>query len=107
MFHLLPLRSRGYSRRANAKCSVQNTEKSLSTSMAPMLHSVFSSDDFGCPHQHVWRNRLTILDFEFPDFRLFGHRITLSALAKTLEGIVNPICFAVFKLITNSSKHGR
>ena len=35
------------------------------------------------------------------DFRLFGHRITLSALAKTLGGIVNPICFAALKSITS------
>ncbi len=44
-------------------------------------------------------------DFRFPilDFRLFGHRMTLSALANTLGGIVNPICFAVFRLITNSN----
>src|SRR5262249_4217427 len=31
------------------------------------------------------------------------YRITLSALAKTLGGIVKPICFAAFKLITNSN----
>jgi hypothetical protein len=31
------------------------------------------------------------------------HRITLSALARTLGGIVRPICFAVFKLITSSN----
>ena len=37
------------------------------------------------------------------EFRLLGHRIILSALAKTLGGIVNPICFAVLALITNSN----
>ena len=44
-------------------------------------------------------------DFGFAilDFRLFDHRITLSALAKTLGGIGNPICFAVFRLMMNSN----
>jgi hypothetical protein len=36
-------------------------------------------------------------------FGLFGHRITLSALASTFGGIVRPICFAVLRLITNSN----
>ena len=36
--------------------------------------------------------------FSILNFRLFGHRITLSALTKTSEGIANPICLAVFKL---------
>src|SRR6185503_14217959 len=36
------------------------------------------------------------------DSRLI-YRIILSALAKTLGGIVNRICFAVFRLITNSN----
>src|SRR6185295_19262229 len=31
------------------------------------------------------------------------HRITLSARASTLGGIVRPICFAVFRLITSSN----
>jgi hypothetical protein len=31
------------------------------------------------------------------------HRITLSALASTSGGIVTPICFAVFRLMTNSN----
>jgi len=35
-------------------------------------------------------------------FAIF-HRITLSALASTLGGIVRPICLAVFKLITSSN----
>jgi hypothetical protein len=39
-------------------------------------------------------------------FRLFSHRITLSALARTLGGMVNPICFAVFRLITSSNLVG-
>ena len=34
------------------------------------------------------------------------HLITLSALASTLGGIVKPICFAVFKLMTNSNLIG-
>ena len=37
------------------------------------------------------------------DFRFFDHRITLSALTKTLGGIVRPICFAAMRLITNSN----
>jgi len=41
---------------------------------------------------------LTIFDFGFQD-----HRITRSALAKILGGMVNPICLAVFKLITSSN----
>src|SRR5262245_616795 len=41
------------------------------------------------------------------DFRLFGHLITRSALAKTLGGIIDPICLAVFRLITNSNFMGR
>jgi hypothetical protein len=55
-------------------------------------------DDLVRARKHVGRNRLTILDFRF-----LSHRITLSALAKTLGGMVNPICLAVFKLITNSN----
>jgi predicted RNase H-like HicB family nuclease len=34
---------------------------------------------------------------------LLCHRITLSALASTFGGIVKPICFAVFRLITISN----
>src|SRR5919106_931681 len=37
------------------------------------------------------------------DFRLFDHRITLSALTKTFGGIVRPIRFAVLRLITSSN----
>ena len=36
------------------------------------------------------------------DFCLLDHLITLSARASTFGGIVTPICFAVFKLMTNS-----
>ena len=35
------------------------------------------------------------------------HLITLSALTSTFGGIVRPICFAVFRLITNSNFVGR
>jgi hypothetical protein len=44
-------------------------------------------------------------DFRFwiADFGLFAHRITRSALAKTLGGMVNPIFLAVFKLMSNSN----
>jgi len=35
------------------------------------------------------------------------YSITLSALANTLGGIVNPICFAALRLITNSNLLGR
>ena len=41
--------------------------------------------------------------FSISDFRLVDHRITLSALAKTLGGIVNPICLAAFRLMMNSN----
>src|SRR5262249_34689920 len=34
------------------------------------------------------------------------HLMTLSALANTFGGIVNPICLAVFRLITNSNLVG-
>src|SRR5262249_21780290 len=37
------------------------------------------------------------------DLRLCGHRITLSALANTFGGIVNPICLAPFRLMMNSN----
>jgi hypothetical protein len=37
---------------------------------------------------------------------LTPYRNTLSALAKTFGGIVTPICFAVFRLITNSNLIG-
>src|SRR5918996_5933910 len=53
------------------------------------------------PRQHVRRN-VPILDF-----RLFDHRITLSALAKTFGGIVNPICLAVLRLMMKSNLTGR
>jgi hypothetical protein len=35
-----------------------------------------------------------------------SHLITLSARASTFGGIVNPICFAVFRLITSSNLIG-
>src|SRR5262245_52746242 len=44
--------------------------------------------------------RFWIFDFRF---WIVGHRITLSALAKTFGGMANPICFAVFRLITSSN----
>ena len=36
----------------------------------------------------------------------YDHRITLSARASTFGGIVNPICFAVLRLITSSNLVG-
>src|ERR1051325_6059803 len=36
----------------------------------------------------------------------YSHRITLSARASTLGGIVRPICLAAFNLITNSNLVG-
>src|SRR5262245_62554804 len=51
------------------------------------------------PGQYVRRNP-PILDFRFS---ILDHRITRSALAKTFGGTVNPICFAVFRLITSSN----
>src|SRR5262245_13258828 len=52
--------------------------------------------------QHIRRYHS---DFRFSilDFGLLDHRITLSALAKTLGGIINPICWAVLRLMTNSN----
>src|SRR5687768_4198380 len=41
------------------------------------------------------------------DFRSADHRITLSALAKTLGGIVRPMCLASAKLIISSNLAGR
>jgi hypothetical protein len=52
--------------------------------------------------QHI-RGNLFDFGFAILDFRLLGHRITLSALAKTLGGIVNPICLAVLRLMTSSN----
>jgi hypothetical protein len=46
--------------------------------------------------------RFWILDSPYSS-RLTPHRITLSALANTFGGIVNPICFAAFRLITSSN----
>ena len=47
-------------------------------------------------------------DFRFwiCDFRLADHRITRSALAKILGGMLNRICLAVFRLMTNSNLVG-
>jgi hypothetical protein len=44
-------------------------------------------------------------DFRFWifDFRFQDHRITRSALAKTLGAMVNPICLAAFRLMMNSN----
>jgi hypothetical protein len=39
-------------------------------------------------------------------FRSAAYLITLSAFASTLGGIVSPICFAVFRLITSSNFAG-
>ena len=36
-------------------------------------------------------------------FRLADHRITRSALARRFGGMITPICFAAFRLITNSN----
>ena len=69
----------------------------------PLLEYDFSSSgDSICPRQHVGRNHN---DFRFwiADFRLFDHRMTLSALARTLGGMVKPICLAVLRLITSSN----
>ena len=77
--------------------------KSETLTVACCLTAHASSNNFVRPHQHIRRNRLPNLDFRFSDFRLFGHRITLSALANTLGGIVNPICLAAFRLIMNSN----
>src|SRR5262245_13100275 len=59
-------------------------------------------DHFVRSRQHV---RWNPDDFRFSilDFRFWAHRITLSALASTLGGIVWPICLAVLRLITNSN----
>ena len=54
---------------------------------------------FDTAHHRFW-----ILRFGSAQLvRLFGHLITRSALAKTFDGMVNPICFAVLRLITNSN----
>src|SRR5687768_13612090 len=68
------------------------------------------SDDPIRPRQHVRRNPYDFRYFDraqyrlwISDFGLFAHRITRSALAKTLGGMVRPICFAVFRLMTSSN----
>ena len=53
-----------------------------------------------------WAESPNHFRFSILDFRLVDHRITLSALAKTLGEIVNPICFAVLRLITSSNLVG-
>jgi hypothetical protein len=40
-------------------------------------------------------------------FRLLGHLMTRSALAKTFGGIINPICLAVLRLTIRSNLVGR
>jgi hypothetical protein len=46
--------------------------------------------------------RFWILEWPYSS-RLTPYRITLSALAKTLGGMINPICFAVLRLMMNSN----
>ena len=46
------------------------------------------------------------MNSSFPISYCLLHRITLSARANTLGGIVSPICLAVFRLMMNS-KFGR
>src|SRR5262249_51936943 len=41
--------------------------------------------------------------YEINSVQSWRHLITLSALASTLGVIVRPICFAVFRLMTNSN----
>jgi hypothetical protein len=50
------------------------------------------------PYRITLSARVLILDF-----RLLGHRMTLSALAKTFGGIIRPICLAALRLITSSN----
>src|SRR5947208_7635233 len=54
-----------------------------------------SSDHPVRPHSHF--------GFSILDFRFRSHRITRSALASTVCGIVSPICLAVLRLIANSN----
>jgi hypothetical protein len=63
--------------------------------LAPVNLAV-SPNDFGF-------SILRLRSVQVWDFRLFDHRITLSALAKRFGGIVNPICLAVFKLMNISN----
>jgi hypothetical protein len=52
------------------------------------------------PGEHMPRNP-NDSGFSISGFGLFAHRITLSALARTLGGMLSPICFAVFRLTRN------
>jgi hypothetical protein len=45
--------------------------------------------------------------FSILDSRLFDHRITRSALAKIVGGMVKPICLAALRLMTSSNLFGR
>jgi hypothetical protein len=73
----------------------------LTESPCPLVpvNSAASPNDFGF-------SILRLRSVQVWDFRLFDHRITLSALAKRFGGIVNPICLAVFRLITISNLAG-
>src|SRR5580765_6448955 len=52
--------------------------------------------------QHIERFSSSIYSRLLPH-GFVPYRITLSALASTLGGIVRPICFAAFRLMTNSN----
>jgi hypothetical protein len=69
--------------------------------LAPTLSAISDSRWFDFAHH--WFSILRRGSGHVLDFRLFGHLITRSALARTLGGIVNPICFAAFRLMTNSN----
>src|SRR6185369_11037625 len=53
-----------------------------------------------------WISDCGWFDMAHHRFWIAAHRITRSALASTFGGIVNPICFAVLRLMTNSNLVG-
>src|SRR6266545_4597372 len=69
----------------------------------PWRLCVFARDTVFSDLLFIPKFQISLARFSILDFRLFDHRITLSALAKTFGGIVSPICLAVFRLITNSN----
>ena len=80
----------------------QRRRLSVSYSCRSRASSLFSSNHSVRPRQHIRRNHFNF-GFWIADFGLIDQRITLSALARTLGGMLNPICLAAFRLMTSSN----
>ena len=66
-----------------------------------MLRKMFNTQEIQAKNKAKQFKALTIAYCLLPT--AFFHRITFSARASRFGGIVRPICFAVFKLITISN----